>query len=162
MSDGGPRQPRSSGRRPTGRDHSGEVTAQDIDWLVAYLRTVVTASRAVWAGRGITLLQLTALHLISALAPVTLTDLARAMGTKPPATSAMIDRLTRAGLVRRSPDPHDQRRIGLTLTTEAQPIVGNTDVRTARRLRTLLTGITPQTRHHLIDILIDTVRQSAK
>src|SRR5205823_4935022 len=79
MSDGGPRQPRLSGRRPTGRDHSGEVTAQDIDWLVAYLRTVVTASRAVWAGRGITLLQLTALHLISALAPVTLTDLARAL-----------------------------------------------------------------------------------
>jgi hypothetical protein len=59
------------------------VTAQDIDWLVAHLQTVVAASPVVWAGRGMTLLQLTALHLISALAPVTLTDLAQALGTRP-------------------------------------------------------------------------------
>jgi hypothetical protein len=57
------------------------VTAQDIDWLVAHLRAVVMASPAVWAGRGMTLLQLTALHLIGALAPVSLTGLAQALGT---------------------------------------------------------------------------------
>ena len=56
------------------------VTAQDIDWLVAHLRAVVMASPAVWAGRGMTLLQLTALHLIGALAPVSLTELAQALG----------------------------------------------------------------------------------
>ncbi|MGH3854118.1 MAG: MarR family transcriptional regulator [Pseudonocardiaceae bacterium] len=54
---------------------------------------------------GMTLLQLSALHLISALAPVTLTDLAQAMGTRTPATSAMVDRLTRAGLVSSQPTP---------------------------------------------------------
>jgi DNA-binding IclR family transcriptional regulator len=46
-----------------------------------------------------TLPQLTVLHLINAPAPVTLTELAQALGTKPPATSAMVDRLTHAGLV---------------------------------------------------------------
>lgn len=69
---------------------------------------VVAASSAVWAGRGLTLLQLTALHLIGALAPVTLIDLAQALGTKSPATSAMVDRLTRTGLVRRTLDPRDR------------------------------------------------------
>jgi hypothetical protein len=59
------------------------VTAKDVDWLVTHLRAVVAASSAVWAGRGMTLLQLTALHLISALAPVTLTDLAPASCAAP-------------------------------------------------------------------------------
>lgn len=144
-----------------GRD-ARAVTAEDIDWLVAHLRVVVVASPAVWAGRGMTLLQLTALHLISALAPLTLTDLARAMGTRPSTTSAMVDRLTRAGLVCRTPDPHNRRRVQLTLTAAAGPIVGDTDLDTARRLQAVLNGMSPQTRGHLIDILIDTIRRSVE
>jgi DNA-binding MarR family transcriptional regulator len=54
-----------------------------------------------------TLLQLIALHLISALAPVALIDLAEALGTQPLATSAMVDRLAQAGLVSLIPDPGD-------------------------------------------------------
>jgi DNA-binding MarR family transcriptional regulator len=142
--------------------NAGVVTAQDVDWLVAHLRAVVVASPAVWAGRGMTLLQLTALHLIGALAPITLTDLANALGTRPPAASAMVDRLTHAGLVRRTPDPHNRRRVQLTLTPTAEPIIGDTDPDTARRLQAVLNGMSPQTRRHLIDILIDTIRRSTE
>jgi DNA-binding MarR family transcriptional regulator len=142
--------------------HATVVTAQDIDWLVAHLRAVVMASPAVWAGRGMTLLQLTALHLIGALAPVSLTELAQALGTRPPATSAMVDRLTHAQLVRRTPDPHNRRRVQLTLTTDAHQIISDTDPDTARRLQAVLTGMSPQARQHLIDILIDTIRRSVE
>jgi MarR family transcriptional regulator, transcriptional regulator for hemolysin len=141
-------------------DHGARaVTAEDIDWLVAHLRVVVSASPAVWAGRGMTLLQLTALHFISALAPITVTDLAQALGTRPSATSAMVDRLTRIGLVCRMPDPQNRRRVRLTLTADAESIVGDIDLDTARRLQTVLAGMSPQTRGHLIDILIDTIRR---
>jgi DNA-binding MarR family transcriptional regulator len=109
-----------------------------------------------------TLLQLTALHLISALAPITLTDLAQALGTRPSATSAMVDRLIRTGLVCRTPDPQNRRRVRLTLTADAEPIVGDIDLDTARRLQAVLAGMSPQTRGHLIDILIDTVRRFAE
>ena len=153
----------SPGADGVGVGHNGEVVAtEDIGWLVAHLQTVVAASPVVWAGRGMTLLQLTALHLISTLAPVTLTDLAQALGTRPPATSAMVDRLTHAGLVCRTPDPHNRRRVQLTLTADAEPIVGNTDPDTAKRLHAVLNGTSPQTRRHLIDILIATVRRSAE
>lgn len=65
-------------QRATGGEHVEVVTAEDVDWLVAHLRTVVTASPpAVWTGRGMTLSQLTALYLIGALEPASLTDLAR-------------------------------------------------------------------------------------
>jgi DNA-binding MarR family transcriptional regulator len=108
-----------------------------------------------------TLVQLTVLHLISALAPLTLAELARALGTKPAATSAMVDRLAHAGLVRRTPHPHDHRRVQLTVTVAAQHIVGDTDPGTARRLHAVLNGINLQTRRQVIDVLIDTVRRSA-
>ena len=152
----------SSGADGVMGDDARVVTAEDIDWLVAHLRVVVAASPVVWAGRGMTLLQLSALHLISALAPLTLTDLAQALGTRLQATSAMVDRLTRTGLVCRTRDPLHRRRVQLTLTADAEPIVGETDLDTARRLQAVLTGMSPQTHRHLIDILIDTIRRSAE
>lgn len=142
--------------------HVGVVAVEDVHWLIAHLRAVVAASPAVWAGRGMTLLQLTALHLISAQAPITLTDLARSLGTRSPAASAMVARLSRAGLVSRTPDPQDHRRVQLALTANAEPIVGGVDADTARRLQAVLNGISPQTRSQLIDVLIDTVGRSGQ
>lgn len=150
----------SSGVGVLGTHRAGVVTAQDVDWLVAHLRAVVVASPAVWAGRGMTLVQLTALHLIAALAPVSITELAQALGTRPPATSAMVDRLTRTGLVCRTLDPHNRRRVRLTLTADAQQIIGDTDPHTATRLQAILNGMSSKARHHLIEILIDTIRRS--
>jgi DNA-binding MarR family transcriptional regulator len=107
-----------------------------------------------------TLLQLTTMHLISALAPVSLTDLAQALGTRPPATSAMVDRLARAGMVCRAPDPDNRRRVKLTLTAAATKIIGDTGTDTAKRLHAVLTGLSPQIRRHLIDVLADSVHPS--
>ena len=72
----------------------------------------------------------------------------------------MVDRLAHAGLVCRTPDPQDRRRVRLTVTVAAQPIVGDTDPDTARRLHAVLTGISPQTRRQVVGVLIDTVRRS--
>jgi DNA-binding MarR family transcriptional regulator len=138
------------------------MTAEDIDWFVAHLQAVVAASPAVWAGRGLTLIQLSVLHLIGALAPVTLVDLAHALGTKAPATSAMVDRLTHAGLVHRTLNPRDRRRVQLTLTAKAEPIIGNIDPDTAKRLHAVLHDMSPLTRRHLVDMLIDTIRRFAE
>ena len=57
------------------------MTAEDVDWLVAHLRVMVAA--AVWAGRGMTLLQLSVLHRISALAPVTAQPTAQPTAHRP-------------------------------------------------------------------------------
>lgn len=161
MDDGGQRWARWDGRRATVGRPAGVVTAEDVDWLVTHLRRVVAASPpAVWAGQGMTLLQLTAMHLISALAPVSLTDLGQALNTRPPATSAMVDRLIHAGLVSRSPDSYDRRRVELALTADAQLMIGDTNPATARRLHAVLNSMSPQLSRHVIDVLRDTVRRS--
>jgi MarR family transcriptional regulator for hemolysin len=108
-----------------------------------------------------TLLQLTTMHLISALAPISLTDLARVLGTRPPATSAMVDRLAHAGMVCRTQDPDNRRRVRLTLTDVGHQIIGDTGSDTARRLHAVLTGMSQQSRGHLIDVLRDSVQRSA-
>ncbi|MDQ3901621.1 MAG: MarR family transcriptional regulator, partial [Actinomycetota bacterium] len=89
------------------------VTTEDARWLAGYLRKMVSARPAAWAGSDLTLSQLIALHIISARAPMTLLSLSESLGTRPPATCAMVDRLARAGLVRRTPDPDDLRRVVL-------------------------------------------------
>lgn len=142
-------------------DTSAVVSAEEIAWLLTHLRAVVAADTAAWAGRGMTLLQLAALHIISALAPVTLTGLAQELGSGPPATSAMVGRLTRAGLVHQAPDPQDHRRIQLTITDRAQQMIGRIDSSTARRVQQLLNAIGPQGGRYLICVLRDTVRLSA-
>lgn len=147
--------------RANGDRTTAVVSAGEIAWLVAHLRAVVAASPAAWAGRGMTLLQLTALHVINAQAPVALTDVAQALGTGPPATSAMVDRLIRTGLVSRASDPQDRRRVQLTLTDHAKTMIGEIDLSTAKRLQAALNDIGPQGRRYLIDVLRDTVRRSA-
>lgn len=162
MSDRGRTQARSNGRRAAGGRPTEVVKAQDVDWLMTHLRDVVVASPpAVWAGRGMTLTQLTTMHLISALEPVSLTELARALDTRPPATSAMVDRLAHAGMVCRTLDPANRRRVKLTLTDAAKQIIGDTGPDTARRLHAVLAGMSPQTRGHVMDVLRDSVQRSA-
>lgn len=138
-----------------------QIGTRDVEWLLGHLRTVVATSPIVWAGRGMTLLQLLALHFISALAPVSLIDLAQALGTQPPATSAMVDRLVDNGLVRRIRDPQDGRRVQLTLTADAAPILGTTDPGTAQRLKAILRSMDPQVHRRVIDVLRDTIQRAS-
>ena len=92
---------------------------------------MVSSRPAVWAGTELTLSQLIALHVISARAPMTLISLSEILGTRPPATCAMVDRLARAGLVCRTPDPNDLRRVALTVTGKSAQMIGNIDPDTA-------------------------------
>jgi DNA-binding MarR family transcriptional regulator len=140
---------------------AGVVSAEEVGWLIAHLRAVVAAGPTAWAGRGMTLWQLTALHVIGAHEPVTLTDVAQSLGTGTPATSAMVDRLIGAGLVCSAPDPRDRRRVQLTITARAETMIGDINPNTATRLQSALNGMGPQGRRYLIDVLRDTVRRSA-
>lgn len=129
------------------------VSTEEADWLAAHLQSMVLTRPAAWAMSEMTLAQLTALHYISAAGPVTLGGLSETLGTGPPATCAMVDRLVRAGLVSRAPDPADRRRIHLTITKEAEPMIGDIDLDTARRLHAVLNHMTPAAKRCLTDVL---------
>ena len=70
----------------------------------------------------------------------------------------MVDRLTHVGMVSRTQDPDNRRRIKLTLTAAGQQIIGNAEPGAAKRLHAVLTGMSPQSRGHLIDVLRNCVQ----
>lgn len=137
------------------------VTTDDARWLADYLRKMVSSRPAAWAGSDMTLAQLLALHFISAKAPITLIALSEALGTRPPATCAMVDRLAQAGLVYRMPDPDDRRRVLLAITGQAVAMIGKIDLQTARRLQVVLNSMGAAARRCLTEVIKDTARRLA-
>jgi DNA-binding MarR family transcriptional regulator len=138
------------------------VTPEDARWLASYLRKMVSTRPAAWAGSEMTLSQLIALHFISAKAPMTLLGLSEALGTRPPATCAMVDRLARAGLVRRAPDPDDLRRVLLFVTSKSAQMIGKIDPDTARQLQAVLLSMGSSAQRVLTEVLKDTARRLAR
>ena len=137
------------------------VTTDDARWLADYLRKMVSGRPTVWAGSEMTLAQLLALHFISAKAPVTLITLSETLGTRPPATSAMVDRLAQAGLVHRTPDLNDRRRVLLAVTGQASAMIGKIDLQTARRLQVVLNSMSAAAQRCLTEVIKDTARRLA-
>ncbi|MFJ6677295.1 MarR family transcriptional regulator [Actinosynnema sp. NPDC091369] len=72
---------------------------------------VVAFHEAVGARLGVTAVDQRALALIAGKGPLTAGELAKEIHLTPGAVTGVADRLERAGLVRREPDPGDRRRV---------------------------------------------------
>jgi DNA-binding MarR family transcriptional regulator len=72
---------------------------------------VVAFHEAVGARLGVTAVDQRALALIAGKGPLAAGELAREIHLTPGAVTGVADRLERAGLVRREPDPGDRRRV---------------------------------------------------
>jgi DNA-binding MarR family transcriptional regulator len=75
------------------------------------------------------------LSAVAASEPATLGQIARAVGRGAPAVSRSIDSLVRAGLVERTQDPNNRRRLALRLTQDgrdrlSRPTPGSSDLLT--------------------------------
>jgi DNA-binding MarR family transcriptional regulator len=71
-------------------------------------------------------------------------ELAARERVTPPALSNHVDRLERDGLVSRTPDASDRRRVGLTLTDEGQRVLRRVRSRRTAWLATRLRGLSPE------------------
>ena len=56
--------------------------------------------------------------------PATLNDVAKSLGRGAPAVSRSVDAVVRAGLVERTQDPHNRRRLALRLTQKGRDQLG--------------------------------------
>jgi DNA-binding MarR family transcriptional regulator len=73
------------------------------------------------------------LSVIAASEPATLNQVAKGVGRGAPAVSRSVDTLVRAGLVERTQDPNNRRRLALRLTSEgrerlAKPAAGSSNL----------------------------------
>jgi DNA-binding MarR family transcriptional regulator len=107
---------------------SGKTPSETLNLLQAQLRIQATRTvifhSAVAARLGITITDLSCLNMLSLDGPQTPGRLADRIGiTRGGAVTAMIDRLERAGFVRRTRDRHDRRRVLVELEADTQQTV---------------------------------------
>lgn len=90
------------------------------DALGRELSTAVVAfHEAVGTYLGVSAVDQRALGIIGARGPLSAGALAKEIGLTPGAVTGMVDRLARAGLVKRTPDPADRRRVVITVAGRA-------------------------------------------
>lgn len=75
---------------------------------------MVAFHEAVGATLGVTAVDQRALAVIMGAGSVSAGELAKEIGLTPGAVTGVVDRLARAGLARREPDPQDRRRLVIT------------------------------------------------
>lgn len=86
---------------------------------------VVMFHEAVGAYLGVSAGDQRALAMIGRHGPLSAGDLAERTGLTPGAVTGMIDRLERAGLAQRDPDPKDRRRVLVTATANQPNVFGD-------------------------------------
>lgn len=86
-------------------------------------RSVMATTWGRWADLDLTIRQVKALHVLGESGCISVGALAEKQGTKLPAASILADNLVQAGLIERSEDPEDRRRVLLQLTERGEEIV---------------------------------------
>jgi len=82
-----------------------------------------------------------------------LKTLAKGRGISPPTATGLIDRLVRAGYVKRSSNPEDRRVVMVSLTEKGEKIVKGFLTTVRNRWKKILTQLTTKEQHQYLNIL---------
>lgn len=121
----------------------------DVAQLAFRLRALVLRRQDAWLELDLTMPQLRALLVVRQGQPLSVSEVAAALDQRLAAVSALVNRLVRAGLVRREEDPDDRRRVRLQLTDEAERTLTSMDDRAAERFAAILARMSPRGRRAL-------------
>ncbi|TMS00267.1 MarR family winged helix-turn-helix transcriptional regulator [Nonomuraea basaltis] len=110
-----------------------------------------------WLDLDLTLPQLRVLFAVRRRTGCTVSELAQTLGRRLAATSALANRLVRAGLLRRVSDQDDRRRIRLELTDEAEQMLTMVDQQSADRFAAILGRMSTQGRVALAGALSELI-----
>lgn len=89
------------------------------------MRAVDLRSQALIRGHRVSGPQLVTLREVARMGPVPVSALARAVSLSQPTVTGILNRLERAGLVRRDRDQRDRRSVLCTITTQGASVLGD-------------------------------------
>lgn len=108
------------------------------DWGRRLSTAVVMFHEALGDRLGLSAVDHRALSLVQREGPLTAGRLAELTGLTPGAVTGLVDRLERAGFVRREPDPTDRRRIRIVPVADRHPDYGDAFAELAREMRVFM------------------------
>ena len=94
--------------------------------------------------RGVTQTQFLVLASIRAYERCTMSTLAHNLHVRMPTATGIVDRLVRAGYVRRLPDPQDRRQVIVTLTAKGEAFIRDFQAVVRTRWEEVLKTLAPQ------------------
>jgi MarR family transcriptional regulator, organic hydroperoxide resistance regulator len=90
---------------------------------VAVSRALLMASAPAWANLDLTMAQLRGLFAVANEGPLSIGQVATAVGIAPPKASLLVDQLVQAALIERDEDPTDRRRMLTRITPAGADLV---------------------------------------
>ena len=98
-----------------------------------------------WQVSGITLTQLSVLRQLRG-GPQTVGRLGAEVGLAPASVTRLVDRLEKRGLVARSRDPEDRRRVDVRLTSQGERVLGESKVFKGSDMHLAVEAMSPEER----------------
>jgi len=137
---------------PAGRP---ERTPASMLYVVKQLELVVRSKLdAVLKPAGVTALQYTALSVLERRPTMSASDLARASFVRAQSTADLVAALTRRGLIERSVDPSNRRRLLISLTEEGHAFLAEYDPLVAELEEQMLAALEPAEREEFRRFLV--------
>ncbi len=139
------------------------ATASPEDRLLPLLDRLrrLDADAPLLTGAQLSTAQLSLLSAVAAAPGCGVQDIAVALGLAAPTVSVAVSRLESIGLLERHPNLHDRRAIHLELTTRGEAIFRKALAARRRRAADLLSGLPPEDRSRLVDLLERTLGAAA-
>src|SRR5262245_55943023 len=134
------------GRRPIDRDALQHEAEEILAIVKALWKDLFRNPSAEGEEHGITGPQVTVMACLVTKGPMTLTELSRTLNMSHSSASGIVDRLQVRGLVRRTEDPHDRRRIQIEVTEGVRRYVRELEEGPFGRLMRVLGTATPAER----------------
>lgn len=138
------------------------ATDSEIQELVRQWRAVMALRRPRWQAADLTFTQLRALSAVGRRQPLRVSDLAEELGAGLAAASALVDRMTRHGLLARRADPEDRRIVLLELTPRARKVLARIEQGSSDHFTRLIARMTPAEREALATTLRAFIRLNAE
>ena len=119
---------------------------------------VVLFHEAIGRRLGLSAVEHKALGLVQRSGPLTAGALARQTGLTSGAITGLVDRLERAGYVRRAPDPADRRRVLVAAVPERQPDLGGLFGELGREMTAFMARYDERELAAIGDWIVNTIR----
>jgi DNA-binding MarR family transcriptional regulator len=125
------------------------TTAAEVHDLVRQLRELTAASPHAWTEVDLTFMQLRALFVLAARQPLRVGDLAEALGMSLASASALSDRLSRMGYIKRQHGVEDHRTVLLGLSPEGTRLLDRLERESTNQLSKAIRRMTETERRAL-------------
>lgn len=118
---------------------------------------MVAFHEAVGSYLGVSAVDQRALGIVGAHGPLSAGALATLIGLTPGAVTGMVDRLERAGLVTRTPDPADRRRVVISLADNGRERFGEVFAGLSTAMKAMVARYTPEEQALIADYVTRTI-----